>query len=69
VADEGEIVEFMVRFGVADTLLRIHVNDGTGHCRVCSAGPQAGRTVWPCRLRVLAEKACIAAARGSRPGA
>ncbi|OZM83600.1 hypothetical protein [Pseudonocardia sp. MH-G8] len=31
-------------------LLAEHVDDGTGHCRVCSAGPQAGRKVWPCQI-------------------
>ena len=63
-ADGDDVVEFMVRFGVAENLLRIHVDDRTGHCRVCSVGPQSGRTVWPCNLRIYAEKARIATARG-----
>ncbi|GAA1330053.1 hypothetical protein GCM10009610_68110 [Pseudonocardia xinjiangensis] len=54
---DDEIVRFMVTFGVADALLRLHTDDRTGHCRVCSAGPQAGRAVHPCRLRLLAQRA------------
>lgn len=43
-------------------LLAEHVDDGTGHCSVCSAGPQGGRMGWPCRLADLA-----AAARKQMP--
>jgi hypothetical protein len=38
-------------------LLATHVDDGTGHCKVCPGGPQAGRARFPCRLRELAEEA------------
>jgi hypothetical protein len=34
----------------AERLLAEHVDDGTGRCRVCPAGPQAGRRIWPCSL-------------------
>ena len=45
------IVEFIAaETGMAERLLAQHVDDGTGHCRVCSAGPQAGRKVWPCQI-------------------
>ena len=44
-------------------LLTKHVDDGTGHCSVCSAGPQAGRMEWPCRL---VELATAARRQGSR---
>ena len=38
-------------------ILGEHIDDGTGHCRRCSSGAQAGRSVWPCHLRQLAEEA------------
>jgi hypothetical protein len=38
-------------------MLAEHVDDGTGHCRVCTSGGQVGRSIWPCRLRSLAEQA------------
>jgi len=43
--------------GMADRILRAHVEDGSRHCRVCSTGAQAGRSVWPCTLRWAAEAA------------
>jgi hypothetical protein len=43
--------------GVAARLLAVHVDDGTGHCRVCTNGAQAGRHVWPCPLAGLAARA------------
>lgn len=43
--------------GVAARLLAAHVDDGTGHCRVCTNGAQVGRHVWPCPLRGLADQA------------
>jgi hypothetical protein len=43
--------------GMAARLLAEHSDDGTGHCRVCTAGAQAGRHVWPCPLHGLAELA------------
>lgn len=52
------IVEFIARQpGLVARLLTDHVDDGTGHCRVCTAGAQAGRQVSPCRLLDLAEQA------------
>lgn len=38
-------------------LLAEHIDDGTGHCRVCTSGAQAGRQLWPCLLHGLAEQA------------
>ena len=49
-----DVVEFLARDGRADRLAAQHVDDGTGHCRSCAAGPQAGRHVWPCSLAALA---------------
>ncbi|TQM01664.1 hypothetical protein FB558_8565 [Pseudonocardia kunmingensis] len=40
-------------------LLAQHIDDGSGHCRVCPSGPQAGRVAFPCRLRELAEEASL----------
>jgi hypothetical protein len=52
------IVQFMLgEPGVVARLLAEHVDDGTGHCRVCTAGAQAGRQKFPCRLREFAEQA------------
>lgn len=54
----GPIVEFIARQpGAAERLLAQHLNDGTGHCLVCSAGPQAGRKVWPCPIHEYAQSA------------
>jgi hypothetical protein len=51
------IVEFMAAQPGLDRLLAEHSDDGTGHCRVCTAGPQAGRRVWPCNLHGYATQA------------
>lgn len=40
--------------GARARILAEHVDDGTGHCRRCSAGGQTGRYVWPCVLHVSA---------------
>lgn len=54
-SSDTPIVEFIAgEPGMAERLLAAHVDDDTGHCRVCSAGPQAGRKVWPCPIHVLA---------------
>ena len=44
------VVVFLAVDGRADRLLAEHVDDTTGHCRVCSAGGQSGRTTWPCSI-------------------
>jgi hypothetical protein len=38
-------------------LLARHVDDGTGHCRVCTAGGQTGRYRYPCVIQLAAEQA------------
>jgi hypothetical protein len=53
----GPIVLFLAVDGRADRLAAEHGDDGTGHCHTCSAGPQAGRQVWPCSLARLAAAA------------
>lgn len=57
----------LVRFiagqpGMVEKLIRRHGNDGTGHCRQCTAGGQTGRNVWPCQLFLAATRV----ARGHR---
>ena len=62
-----EIVEAIAAApGVVEQLLAEHTDDGTGRCRVCSAGPQAGRQSWPCRLYDIAEQASKLTPDGSR---
>jgi hypothetical protein len=65
-ACQDDLIAQFVNTGqaVIELLLATHVDDGTGHCKVCRGGPQAGRDVFPCRLRVLAEGAAKLAAGG-----
>ena len=57
------LVEFILgHAGMAEVLLDQHRDDGTGHCRVCTTGGQAGRPVWPCTTFVAAE--AVARQRG-----
>jgi hypothetical protein len=52
------IVEFIAAEpGLADRLLALHVDDGTGHCRACPIGGQSGYLRWPCQIRILAARA------------
>ena len=41
----------------AVTLVAEHQDDGSGHCRVCRIGGQAGWKVWPCAIFCAAEAA------------
>jgi hypothetical protein len=43
--------------GMADTIVHQHADDGTGHCRQCTTGAQAGRHVWPCLTYLAARQA------------
>lgn len=43
--------------GMAARLIAEHADDGTGRCRVCSAGGQTGRHRWPCQLHHYACRA------------
>ena len=51
-----ELRDFLSRYAVdgGRELLQAHCDDGTGHCRVCSAGGQTGRSTWPCQLYSVA---------------
>jgi|GEM_PF-3512697 len=52
------VVQFIVsQDGLSAVLLADHSDDGTGHCRVCSAGAQSGRHRYPCLTRVYADTA------------
>jgi hypothetical protein len=42
---------------MADRLERQHVDDGTGRCRVCSAGGQTGHYAYPCFIRLAVDEA------------
>lgn len=56
--DTALIVRFIAdQPGMAAKLLAQHVNDGTGHCKICTNGAGAGRHVWPCPSHGLAEQA------------
>lgn len=50
-ADHDPIVVFIAgEAGSAERLITEHADDGSGRCKVCTGGPQAGRVRWPCRL-------------------
>ena len=42
---------------LARTLLREHARTSQGRCSVCTAGPQGGRVVHPCRTYTAASAA------------
>jgi hypothetical protein len=42
---------------VRDALLRDHIADGHGRCRICTLESGRGRPRWPCRLHVVASLA------------
>lgn len=51
------VIEFMEqRPELVAELLRVHVDDGTGHCHGCS-WRQAAVPIWPCSIRWYAEQA------------
>ena len=37
-------------------LLQLHVADGSGRCRACTAASRPA-AVWPCALRIIADQA------------
>jgi hypothetical protein len=43
--------------GMAERLLVEHADDGSGRCRVCTAGSQTGRLTWPCQTQMAAAAA------------
>jgi hypothetical protein len=43
--------------GMAARLLAQHVDDGCGHCTVCTAGGQSGHLTWPCQTQMAAAAA------------
>jgi hypothetical protein len=54
--------------GLPARLLELHVDDGTGRCRICSQGGQTGRDRHPCRLRALATEALVIQGRQHMDG-
>lgn len=54
--------------GVADTLIRQHTDDGTGPCRLRTAGGQTGYHIWPCQTYLAARHAAdVLAENSTRP--
>ena len=53
----GPIVLFLAVDGRANRLAAEDGDDGTGHCRTCSAGPPGRPSLWPCSLARLAAAA------------
>jgi hypothetical protein len=52
------LVAFIVKNpGLSESLLRQHVDDGHGYCRVCALGAQRGYYRFPCDIRCTAERA------------
>ena len=49
--------------GVAKRLQQAHTRTPEGRCAVCTAGPQAGHVVHPCRVHTLATAALVEIAR------
>jgi hypothetical protein len=43
--------------GMAERLLVEHADDGSGRCRVCTAGAQTLRYRWPCSTQLAAAEA------------
>lgn len=69
--EPNPVVVFLAREGRAERLLAEHVDDTTGHCRVCTAGSQAGRSTWPCSLAnyaAFAQNLIAARCAASGPG-
>ena len=54
--------------GAASMLTREHTRTPEGRCRVCTAGPQAGHALHPCRLHTLAMAALVEIARRRAEG-
>lgn len=50
------VITFLAAEGLSGELLRLHVDDGTGHCAGCS-WQQRARPVHPCPIRSLCERA------------
>jgi hypothetical protein len=48
---------------MAEQLIVQHSNDGTGHCRRCTTGAQAGRHIWPCQTYLAARQAQLSTMR------
>ncbi|MGD9528664.1 MAG: hypothetical protein AB7I38_17150 [Dehalococcoidia bacterium] len=52
------MIEFLVAApDVTARLLATHVDDGSGHCRACPLGAQAGYHTWPCSIVTAARRA------------
>ncbi len=64
------VILMMNNPNMPDDLVRQHANDGNGRCRLCTAGAQTGRYVWPCQTyRAAARAADLTARRTESVGA
>jgi hypothetical protein len=65
------VVSRSSRLGLPDRILAQHRDDGSGRCTECTLGNQAGRSRFPCTLRILATEALVLQGRkgleGGRP--
>jgi hypothetical protein len=56
----GQLIELMAsQNGMADTIIRQHADDGTGHCHRCTGGAQTGHYRWPCQTYLAAQRAAV----------
>ena len=53
---DNPVIAFMLAEGLYGELLRVHVDDGTGHCAGCT-WQERPRPVHPCPIRSYAELA------------
>lgn len=53
---------------LAQTLLREHLDDGSGHCKVCTTGAQSARVTFPCPTYDVASAAASITVIGGRSG-
>jgi len=66
--DDDPIVVFIAsRPEVFRRLLAEHVDDGTGHCRVCAIGNQAGYLRFPCNIAGYVTRASRVSPPGPEP--
>jgi len=66
--DDDPIVVFIAsRPEVLRRLLAEHVDDGTGHCRVCAIGNQAGYLRFPCNIAGYVTRASRVSPPGPEP--
>lgn len=56
-SDDPVVVFIAGEPGMAQRLLDVHTDDGTGRCRSCAVGAGHGRHAWPCTIHRAAAAA------------